>query len=224
MRTIFHGSDHIVEKPEFGKGKPYNDYGLGFYCTEHINMAKEWAVGFDHSGYANEYTLDDSKLKVLNLQSEGFTILHWLSVLLQNRYFDVRAPLANEARAYIIERFPVNMKGVDVVEGYRADDSYFSFAQDFISGAISYRQLGTAMRLGELGMQLALVSKKAFACIKFKGAEPAPKELWLPRRELRDRQARDAYFDKVRNARKPGDLFITTIIDEGMGPDDERLQ
>ena len=224
MRTIFHGSEYIVEKPVFGKGKPYNDYGQGFYCTEHINMAKEWAVGFDHSGYANEYAFDDSGLKVLNLQSEGFTILHWLSVLLQNRYFDVRAPLANEARAYIVECFPVSMEGVDVVEGYRADDSYFSFAQDFISGAISYRQLGMAMRLGELGMQLALVSKKAFARISFKGAEPAPKELWLPRRELRDRQARDAYFDKVRNARKPGDLFITTIIDEGMGPDDERLQ
>lgn len=224
MRTIFHGSKNIIEKPQFGVGNPRNDYGLGFYCTEHLEMAKEWAVGFNHSGYANEYLLNDASLKVLDLDSEGFTILHWLAVLLQNRYFDVRAPLANEAREYILEQFSVNLRGVDIVEGYRADDSYFSFAQDFISGAISYRQLGHAMHLGSLGRQVVLVSKKAFSRVEFKSAEYAPKEEWLPRRELRDSNARSAYFDKVRNARKPGDLFIMQIIDENLGPDDERLR
>ena len=24
----------------------YNDYGLGFYCTEDIDMAKEWGVNY----------------------------------------------------------------------------------------------------------------------------------------------------------------------------------
>ena len=33
-KTIYHGSDHIIEKPQYGYGKPYNDYGVGFYCTE----------------------------------------------------------------------------------------------------------------------------------------------------------------------------------------------
>ena len=41
--TIYHGSPEIFEKPQFGKGKPYNDYGRGFYCTEHIELAKDWA-------------------------------------------------------------------------------------------------------------------------------------------------------------------------------------
>ena len=40
---IYHGSDHIISKPEFGKGKFWNDYGRGFYCTESIELAKEWA-------------------------------------------------------------------------------------------------------------------------------------------------------------------------------------
>ena len=31
---IYHGSDHIIEKPELGKGRLKNDYGKGFYCTE----------------------------------------------------------------------------------------------------------------------------------------------------------------------------------------------
>ncbi|HQB77113.1 MAG TPA: efflux RND transporter permease subunit, partial [Tenuifilaceae bacterium] len=47
VRNIFHGSDHIIEKPIFGQGKPYNDYGLGFYCTESIDMAKELAQKTD---------------------------------------------------------------------------------------------------------------------------------------------------------------------------------
>ena len=34
LKTIYHGSDKIIEKPLFGHGKTYNDYGLGFYCTE----------------------------------------------------------------------------------------------------------------------------------------------------------------------------------------------
>ena len=43
-KIIYHGSDHIIEKPKFGYGKPYNDYGVGFYCTENPNMAKEWVL------------------------------------------------------------------------------------------------------------------------------------------------------------------------------------
>lgn len=28
-KMIYHGSDHIIEHPEFGYGKTYNDYGNG---------------------------------------------------------------------------------------------------------------------------------------------------------------------------------------------------
>ena len=41
--TIYHGSTEIVNSPLYGKGKVYNDYGQGFYCTEEIELAKEWA-------------------------------------------------------------------------------------------------------------------------------------------------------------------------------------
>lgn len=223
-RILLHGSDHIVEVPKFGVGKPYNDYGLGFYCTEHADMAKEWSVGFDHSGFANKYELDATGLQVINLSSPEYTTLHWLAVLLQNRWFDVRAPLANEAREYLIAYFNVDISNADIVEGYRADDSYFMFAQDFIVGTISYRQLQNAMHLGNLGHQVMLKSRRAFKQIKFIDAEPVPQEIWLPRREQRDRGARETYFNRERNARKTGDIFITDIMDEKMGAKDERLR
>lgn len=221
---LYHGSDHIVEAPTFGLGKPYNDYGLGFYCTQHPDMAGEWAVGFDHDGFVNEYDFETNGLEIVDLDAPEFTTLHWLAVLLANRWFDVRAPIANEAREYLLANFVVDLSKADVVEGYRADDSYFTFAQDFINGTISYRQLGNAMRLGELGKQVVVKSERAFSRLQFLDAQEAPRSIWLPRRERRDREAREQYFDHERNARKKGDLFITQIIDEEMGPNDDRLR
>ena len=221
---LYHGSDHIVEAPTYGLGKPYNDYGLGFYCTQHPDMAGEWAVGFDHDGFVNEYDFDTNGLKIVDLDAPEFTTLHWLAVLLANRWFDVRAPIANEAREYLLANFSVDLSKSDVVEGYRADDSYFTFAQDFINGTISYRQLGNSMRLGELGRQVVVKSKRAFSRLQFLDAQEAPRSVWLPRRERRDREAREQYFDHERNTRKKGDLFITQIIDEEMGPHDDRLR
>ena len=45
--TLYHGSPTIVRKPLFGFGKPYNDYGQGFYCTKSLDLAKEWSVDED---------------------------------------------------------------------------------------------------------------------------------------------------------------------------------
>ena len=42
-KTIWHGSPEIIEKPILGLGKENNDYGLGFYCTETLEPAKECA-------------------------------------------------------------------------------------------------------------------------------------------------------------------------------------
>lgn len=53
VRCLYHGSLCIVERPEYGRGKPYNDYGLGFYCTETPDMAKEWAAARNRNGFAN---------------------------------------------------------------------------------------------------------------------------------------------------------------------------
>ena len=61
--VIYHGSISIIEKPIFGYGKPYNDYGMGFYCTESLDLAKEWAVSEGKNGYANKYKLDLTGLK-----------------------------------------------------------------------------------------------------------------------------------------------------------------
>lgn len=221
---IYHGSQKIIEKPIYGAGKPYNDYGQGFYCTESLEIAKEWAVEQDRDGFSNAYELDVEGLKILNLNDEQFCILHWLSILLENRYFDIRFSIAAEAKEYILDIFRVNYKTADIIRGYRADDSYFSFAQDFLNNAISYRQLSQAMHLGDLGEQIVLKSKKAFSRIKFTGFELAESEVWYPRKKERDDAARMEYFEGRNSKRQKDDVFISQIIDEEMRTDDLRIQ
>ena len=60
--TIYHGSKQIVEVPTFGLGRKNNDFGLGFYCTESNDLAKEWAVSSLSDGFSNRYTLDTEYL------------------------------------------------------------------------------------------------------------------------------------------------------------------
>ena len=223
-KTLYHGSKDIIERPLFGVGKPYNDYGLGFYCTESLDLAKEWAVAVDRGGFANAYELDCAGLVILDLNGRDYGLLHWLALLLQYREFDASGPLAFEAKRYILEHFAIDLTPYDAIVGYRADDSYFSFAQDFISGAISYQQLGRAMRLGKLGQQFVLKSQRAFDLIRFVGYEEASHEQWYERKMSRDRTARRAYLDEERNRRQPGDLFIAAIMDAGMEAGDERLR
>ena len=174
--------------------------------------------------FANCYELDCSGLKILDLNSSDFCVLHWLTVLLENREFDIPSALAFDAKEYLLANFAVDYSSVDAIIVYRADDSYFSFAQDFINGTISYRQLNNAMLLGKLGNQFVLKSREAFDRIHFIGYEPAESRLWYAKKMFRDQTARREYFDIEKNRRQKGDIYITQIMDEEMKSDDTRLR
>ena len=220
---LYHGSDHVIKRPEFGAGKKHNDYGRGFYCTENIELAKEWAVSEDADGYVNKYSIDTSHLSILDINSEQYTMLHWLGILLKNRIFTLSTPLEREAKKYILDNFNISLDGIDIVKGYRADDSYFSYARDFISGVISYEQLSKALRLGMLGEQYCLVSQKAFTEIEYVGNEYVDSEEWYPRKMLRDMYARQGYRNMGKEEYRKGELYITKIIDEEIKKDDLRI-
>lgn len=220
---LYHGSDHVIKRPEFGAGKKHNDYGRGFYCTENIELAKEWAVSEDADGYVNKYSIDTSHLSILDINSEQYTMLHWLGILLKNRIFTLSTPLEREAKKYILDNFNISLDEIDIVKGYRADDSYFSYARDFISGVISYEQLSKALRLGMLGEQYCLVSQKAFTEIEYVGNEYVDSEEWYPRKMLRDMYARQGYRNMEKEEYRKGELYITKIIDEEIKKDDLRI-
>ena len=92
-------------------------------------------------GYVNIYELDMEGLKVLNLNDSKYHILNWLAILADNRTYWQNGSIAEEAKKYIKEHFLIDITPYDIIVGYRADDSYFSFAQDFVSGVISLEKI-----------------------------------------------------------------------------------
>ena len=174
---LYHGSPKIIQTPILGKGKSYNDYGKGFYCTEHLELAKEWACMENEDGYANKYELDTNGLSVLNLSSDEYTILHWLALLMEYRKFRISTPVMKRGADWLKEHFLLDLTQYDAVVGYRADDSYFSFATAFLNNTISLSKLEKAMQLGKLGEQVVAVSKEAFERFSFVQAEFSPKNI-----------------------------------------------
>lgn len=209
---IYHGSVNVVKQPMFGEGKPYNDYGRGFYCTEHSELAKEWACSADSDGYANHYQLDKTGLSVLNLNGSEYNILNWLAILLENRKFNVAEGLPQRAKTYILEHFKVNYKKYDIIIGYRANDSYFSYAGDFVNGTLSLSDLSEAMRLGKLGEQVVLKSKKAFEALTFIKAIKAPREEYFAKYKQRDEEARGKYRQIASKPLAENETYVIDII------------
>ena len=220
---IYHGSPEIIQTPEYGKGKAYNDYGKGFYCTEHLELAKEWACTENTDGYANKYEIDTDGLAILNLSSDGYTILHWLALLMKHRKFRISTPVMKRGAEYLQKNFLIGIEPYDVIVGYRADDSYFSFARAFVNNEISLTQLSYAMRLGKLGEQVVLKSPVAFDRIRFVSYEIADNTKYYAKRKARDDEARAAYRTELEKEDLDG-LYMRDIIREGVKPNDPRLR
>ena len=221
---LYHGSEKIIENPVFGKGNLRNDYGRGFYCTENEELAKEWACSNNKNGFANKYELKLEGLNILYLNSSEYNVLHWLTILTKNRTYWERNTISETAKTYLSKHFMIDTSKYDVIIGYRADDSYFSFARDFVSGAISYKQLSEAMHLGKLGEQVVLVSEKAFQNLKYISCSPANPLIYYAKKKERDREARKEYRKAKFNDNLENELFIIDIIREEMTGNDLRLR
>jgi len=221
--VLYHGSTKVIEKPVFGRGNPKNDYGLGFYCTENLELAKEWASTEKGDGFANCYELDTDGLSILRLNDKPYHILNWLSILLKNRTFVLSQGLPVEARAYLLEYFLPAYEQYDLMIGYRADDSYFAFANAFLNNTISLEQLRKAMFLGKLGEQVVVKSEKAFTCLTFKESIPVDSSLYFPKRQSRDRQARDEFQSEKSTPPAVDAIYMIDILRQKWTNDDPRL-
>ncbi len=223
--TIYHGSKDVIEKPIYHLGNPKNDYGYGFYCTQNIELAKEWScANNERNGYVNKYTIDTSSLSILNLTDKNYSILNWMAILLKHRSFDLTSKISIEAKDYLIKNFYIDVASYDIVIGYRADDAYFTFAKDFVNNTISVKQLSNAMKLGELGLQIVIISEKAFKELHFEGFEEVNHLEYYSKRLARDNKARNDYLKgALRKNTLMDDIYIIDIIRKGIKNGDPRL-
>jgi hypothetical protein len=219
--TLWHGSVRIIERPVYGAGKTYNDYGKGFYCTEHPALAGEWAVSERTDGYINAYELNAEGLNILNLNSQEYHILHWLALLMNYRRIRLSTPVMRRGAQWLADHYLIDLGGVDIVRGYRADDSYFSFARSFVNNEISLQQLASAMRLGKLGEQIVLKSPKAFDRIHFVSYELADHTGYYILRKQRDLAARSDWQKLLEMDDEEG-LYIRDLM--RLTPDEDELK
>ena len=211
--------------PELSQGNLHNDYGQGFYCTRLEEMAKEWACKNQKDGFVNRYESDMEGLRVLNLADGNLTVLNWIAILLKNRTFRLRSPIAIDAREYLIEHFAIDTTAYDMIIGYRANDSYFQYAESFVENTLPLRSLNRALMLGRLGLQTVLISEKAFQQITFIDAEPVDRTIYYPKFLERDTKARNTYSAEIAKSRSyRDDIFVLDILREEMHNDDPRIQ
>ena len=222
---LFHGSNKIISNPTKAGGKVHNDFGQGFYCTPDIELAREWACTETPTAFANHYSFEPSyTLEICNLSGPDYHALNWIAVLMANRVFDTPYGVTHEIKEYILSEFLPDLSGVDIIRGYRADDSYFSIAKSFLQGSLTVKWLDRALRLGNLGEQVFLKSQRAFDALVFISSEPVDKSIYYPKRIKRDNDARRA-FAQIEGAGMGVDgLFATDILRNKIKNDDIRLR
>ena len=218
---IYHGSEIILPQPIYGAERKNNDFGIGFYCTQQKELAKEWAVSQNKNGYCNCYSLNAKYLNILNLNTSEYSILNWIAILVEHRLFSLNNPIARRAKRYLIDHFSVNVNAYDVIIGYRADDSYFDYAESFLNNSITVEQLAFAMKLGKLGEQVVLKSSFAFDQLSFQNAEVAIAEKYFTLKKERNDSANKLYFQMLEN--ETDGLYIQDIIRQKVQNDDPRI-
>ena len=158
---LYHGSPNKVVVPQFGFGEGKHDYGKGFYLTENIELAKEWAVcrPDETNGWVHKYELDTTDLKVLDFQE--YNVLSWLAELMKHRD-------ASDSRRYkvlskkFIAEYGIDTSEYDVIKGWRANASYFYIAKEFVRDNIDIEILEELLSLGGLGIQYCIKSELAY--------------------------------------------------------------
>ena len=159
---LFHGSPNKIVTPTFGLGNEKHDYGMGFYLTETIELAKEWAVcrPNETNGWVHRFELDTAGLRILDFQQMG--VLSWLAELMKHRD-------ASDTKRYrilaqkFIDKYGVDAAGYDVIRGWRANASYFYIAKEFVKDNIDIDILEELLSLGGLGIQYCIKSEQAYA-------------------------------------------------------------
>ena len=188
---VYHGSQNVIQTPQYGVGNPYNDYGIGFYTTTNNGLAGEWAVlNSGKDGYVNVYRLNYTGLSVLRLDNQPFEV--GIAILMHCR----RGEYADEVQHRLdkfIAKYGIDFASFDIIEGWRANDSFFSYVRDFAAMALSLEKLKEALKLGDLGTQVCLKSKQAFTQLEWSAASKAFASQLYSAAKTRDEEARKAY-------------------------------
>lgn len=159
---LYHGTPDKEIAPSYGGGNDKHDYGRGFYLTESLELAKEWAVcrPNEKNGWVHKFELDCGELNILDLEEKN--ILSWLAELMKHR------DAADSKRyrmlaAKFIDKYGIDTDNYDVIKGWRANASYFYIAKEFVRDNIDMDILEELLSLGGLGIQYCIKTELAYS-------------------------------------------------------------
>lgn len=160
--TLYHGSPNKVVIPQYGCGDDKHDYGRGFYLTDDIELAKEWAVcrPDEKNGWVHKYELECDELKILDFKE--YDVLAWLAELMKHRDAADSKRYRMLAKKFIA-KYGKDTDEYDVIKGWRADASYFYIAKEFVRDNIDIDILEELLLLGGLGTQYCVKSERAYS-------------------------------------------------------------
>ena len=158
---LYHGSPNEKITPKFGLGDEKHDYGKGFYLTESLELAREWAVYRPDAsnGWVHKFEIDTAGLNILDFQE--YSVLTWLAELMKHRD-------AADSKRYrllskqFISKFGVSTEDYDIIKGWRANASYFYIAKSFVRDEVDIDILEELLALGGLGIQYCIKTEKAY--------------------------------------------------------------
>lgn len=156
---VYHGSNDIIDKPKHDGGRRFSDFGLGFYVTTNIEMAKSWACRKKaKNSYVNKYMFN-----VDGLNSFTFDLdLNWLLFIAFNRRVVENEELINTLK----EKYK-DIDKYDIIIGPTADDRMFDTLDLFFNNNITLEHCLQALNSMDLDIQYNIRSSKGIEAIEF---------------------------------------------------------
>lgn len=212
-RVFFHGSGAEVVTPKFGLGDDRHDYGRGFYLTDDIDLAREWAVCSpqERIGWVHAFRLNDPGLSVLDFQELG--VLPWMAELMKHREAGKSKRFSMLSQKFI-EKYGVDSSGYDIIRGWRANASYFYIVTEFVHDEVDIDILEELLMLGGLGIQFCLKSERAFAAVEKVPGYPLPVDYreYNAKYDQRDRMARNRMDELIAGPRNAALKVMSTLV------------
>ena len=212
--TFYHGSAAESVTPTFGLGDDRHDYGRGFYLTDDLSLAKEWAVCRPdaRNGWVHAFKVTDPGLSVMDFQELG--VLAWMAELMKHREAGKSRRFSMLSQKFI-SKYGVDSSGYDIIRGWRANASYFYIVTEFVHDEIDVDILEELLMLGGLGIQYCIKSQRAFSALaKVDGyPRPVPYGDYNAKYNDRDKLARDRMDELISGPANRAVRVMSTVVE-----------
>ena len=152
MLVLFHGSNHLFDRPDLGAGRDHRDFGRGFYTTTLRSQAEDWAksVTARFGGEPYVYALEFERAPYLRVMEFTEICVEWLDLV-----------KANRMQGGVQHDF-------DVVIGPVANDNTIRTISLYVAGVYDAEEAMRRLRYFTANNQVSLHTERAMALLRLR--------------------------------------------------------